>query len=59
MGDLFPEDAELLRRAASLLYDSGDTRRDAWPDEQTLGKLRHDLRSLADLIDNDTQTSGH
>jgi hypothetical protein len=44
------DDAELLNRVASLLYETGDPRAVAWPDAQTLGKLRHDLRTLADAI---------
>jgi hypothetical protein len=49
------DDAVLLRQVANLLYDAGDPRAVPWPHPAILGKLRHDLRTLADVL---TPTEG-
>lgn len=43
-------DSDYLDLAAALLYLPGDERARAWPDPQTLGRIRSRLRGMADEI---------
>lgn len=46
--DLTDDEVHALRTAADLLYPPADPRAMPWPDPATLGRIRSQLRSLAD-----------